>query len=258
MNLFVRDTVYSRGHRIGGYTVEKVSGEGRYGICYLVKDERQYYILKQLKRLMLGRSKAKSGFEQTILSSLQHESIPRFIKKIENADLSGYLLEYKEGKTFEDLIDSEDRVFSGAEIRNIALQIVDILKYLHRSGIVHRDIRIPNTLYDDGKVYLVDFGLARPIDRMKYRADMDFAYLGDFLLYLHYTSYKANGKKKPWYEELDLDEKEMLFMKRLLGIEKRYREIDEVESDLLAMSGDYQGRSGRQSLRTRFAGGTKC
>jgi serine/threonine protein kinase len=114
------------------------------------------------------------------------------------------------------------------------MQLISILKYLHQSGIVHRDIRIPNTLYNDRTVYLVDFGLARPADQLKYRPDVDFAYLGDFLLHLYYTSYTTKGKKKPWYEELSLEEKEMMLLKRLLGIEKRYRDIHEVEWALMA------------------------
>jgi serine/threonine protein kinase len=234
MRLFTRDTKYSPGRRIGDYTGELLSGEGRYGICYVVRDEQQRYILKQLKRGMLKASKAKAGFEQEILSSLEHKSIPRFIRKIENEDLCGYLLEYKEGKTFEDLIYSEDRVFSRPEIRDIGMQLISVLKYLHQSGIVQRDIRIPNTLYNDRTVYLVDFGLARPADELKYRPDVDFAYLGDFLLHLYYTSYTTKGKKKPWYEELSLEEKELMLLKRLLGIEKRYRDIHEVEWALMA------------------------
>jgi serine/threonine protein kinase len=238
MRLFARDTLYSPGQKIGNYTVEQVSGEGRYGICYLVSDERQHYILKQLKRFVLKRSKAKAGYEQEVLSSLEHKSIPRFIRRIENEDLCGYLLEYKEGKTFEDLIHSEDRIFSACEIRNIGMQLVGILKYLHQSGIVHRDIRIPNTLYNNHKVYLVDFGLARPVDERKYRPDVDFAYLGDFLLHLYYTSHEMKGKKTPWYEELSLRKEEMLFLKKLLGIDRRYRDIYEVEFDLLTIIGN--------------------
>jgi serine/threonine protein kinase len=111
MNFFIRDTVYSPGQKIGEYTVEKVSGEGRYGICYLVGDERQHYILKQLKRSMLKRSKAKAGFEVEILSSLHHQNVPQFIRKVEAEGFCGYLLEYKEGETFEDLIYSQNRVF---------------------------------------------------------------------------------------------------------------------------------------------------
>jgi serine/threonine-protein kinase len=232
MKLFARDTVYSPGQKIGEYTVEKVSGEGRYGICYLVSDERQHYILKQLKRFMLKRSKAKAGFEVEILSFLNHQNLPQFIRKVEEEGFCGYLLEYKEGDTFEDLIYSQNRVFPAPEIHDTGMQLISILKYLHKSGIVHRDIRSPNTLYSNGRVYLVDFGLARWVDERKYRPDIDFAYLGDFLLHLYYTSYTVNGKKKkPWHEELNLRKGEMLFLKRLLGIDKKYRDIEEIEQD---------------------------
>ncbi len=238
MRLFTRDTVYSPGRKIGDYTVKKVTGEGRYGICYLVSDERQLYILKQLKRSMLKKSKLKVLFEQEILSSLNHKSVPRFIRKIEDRELCGYLLEYKEGKSFEDLIYSERRVFSVHEVHHIGMQLISILKYLHQHGIVHRDIRVPNALYSDQQVSLLDFGLARWIDNFRYLPDVDLAYLGDFLLHLHYTSYQTNGrKKKPWHEELDLSKDEMMFLKRLLGIELRYRDINEVERDYLAIIG---------------------
>ena len=234
MKLFIRDTVYSPGHKIADYTVKKVSGEGRYGICYLVSDERQHYILKQLKRGMLKKSKSKAFFEQDILSSLNHKCVPQFIRKVEDEGLYGYLLEYKEGETLEDLIYIEGRVFHDTEIHDVGMQMISILKYLHQSGIVHRDIRVSNTLYSKRNVYLLDFGLARWVDELKYRPDIDFAYLGDFLLHLYYTSYKTNGmKKKPWHEELNLKKAEMLFLKRLLGIEKKYGHIDDVEHDFL-------------------------
>jgi serine/threonine-protein kinase len=42
-------------------------------------------------------------------------------------------------------------------------------------------------------------------------------------------------KKKPWHEELNLRTEEMLFLKRLLGIEKKYRSIEAVEQDYLAI-----------------------
>lgn len=236
MRLFTWDTIYSPGRKIGDYTVKKVTGEGRYGICYLVSDERQLYILKQLKRSMLKKSKLKVIFEQEILSSLNHRSVPRFVRKIEDRDLCGYLLEYKDGKSFEDLIYSEGRVFPVHEIHNIGMQLISILKYLHQQGVVHRDIRVPNVLYSDQQISLLDFGLARWIDNSRYLPDVDFAYLGDFLLHLHYTSYETRvKKKKPWHEELNLSEDERIFLKRLLGIERKYNDINEVEHDYLAI-----------------------
>ncbi|TGE34347.1 protein kinase family protein [Desulfosporosinus sp. Sb-LF] len=232
LNLFRRDKLYKPSEQIANYTIEKTIGEGRFGICYQVSQDQKSYILKQLKRGMLKKAGVKARFEEEILRSLHHESVPRFIKKIECEDFYGYVLEFKAGKTFEDIIYLDKHVFERAEIYKVGRQLVEILKYLHSKSIVHRDIRVPNTLYDGQKVNLVDFGLARWINNEKYRADMDFAFLGDFLLHLYYSSFELTGfKKRPWYDELLLQPKELLLLKRLMGVDQRYTSIFDVEQD---------------------------
>lgn len=216
---------------IGEYTVLKVIGEGRYGICYLASRGNDRCIIKQLKKEAVRKSKILADFEQEILGSLAHERIPRLVARISTTRFNGYVLEYKEGKTFEELIYTENHIFQREEILAAGHQLIQILKFLHSRGVVHRDIRVPNTIYHQEKVYVVDFGLSRWIDQ-KYTADIDFSFLGDFLLHLYYTSYEGNSSKsRPWYEELNLTQLEMRLLKRLLGIEFRYRNIDEVESD---------------------------
>ncbi|OPX85332.1 MAG: Serine/threonine-protein kinase PrkC [Pelotomaculum sp. PtaB.Bin104] len=256
IELFYRDRILSPDRQISRYTIDKIIGEGRYGICYLVHDGQKQYILKQLKRGMLKKSKAKAGYEEEILMSTQHERIPRFIEKISGRDFYGYVLEYKAGKTLEEVICDEGYVFTPEEIYRIGLQVIDIMKYLHGKNIVHRDIRVPNTLYDNGQLYLLDFGLARWVDRDRYTVDVDFSYFGDFLLHLHYTAFeledgtskagifqygvkyfrqlfskRKSDKKKVWHEELDLSPQATMFLKRLMGLAQRYKNIDEVEKD---------------------------
>lgn len=232
LNLFKRDKIFRTSEHIDEYTIEKIIGEGRFGICYQVLHDKKRYIFKQLKSGMLKKTRSKARFEEEILLSLLHESIPRLIKKINGDHFCGYVLEFKKGRTFEDIIYLDRHVFDREEIFTIGSQLVEILKYLHSNGVVHRDIRVPNTLYDGKKVNLVDFGLARWINSKKYRADMDFAFLGDFLLHLYYSSFEFKGeKKRPWHEELNLPEEELLFLKRLMGIAPRYQSIFEVEHD---------------------------
>ncbi|MCX7922985.1 MAG: protein kinase family protein [Clostridia bacterium] len=236
LKLFNKDKVYLPGQQIVGYTVLELLGEGRYGICYLVSEGDRQYILKQLKREMLKKIGHKVSYEKEILRSIQHDSIPRYIKKLEFDDFFGYVLEFKEGKTFEEIIYKDNYTFKREEIYDIGMQIINILKYLHSKGIVHRDIRVPNTLFNNGNVYLVDFGLARWANNEKYKLDVDFSYFGDFLLHLHYTSFEGEGAKaKPWYEELQLTENEVTLLKRLLGIEERYKSIEEIEVDFLSI-----------------------
>lgn len=230
--LFDTNIKYSPGQCVEGFRILKTIGEGRYGICYLVTHDKSLYILKQLKQRMYQADPIKAQYEEEILKSLKHESIPKFIRKIENRGLTGYILEYKKGVTLEAMIFDQGHVFTGSEIYNIGKQLIDILKYLHGKGIVHRDIRVSNTLLSGSCIYLVDFGLARWIDNEKYKANIDFSYLGDLLIHLYYTSFKDKPKKdKPWYEELNLSSKELIFLKRLMGINKRYKNMKEVEVD---------------------------
>lgn len=232
MKLFSRDRVYSPNDCVGEYTLLKMIGEGRYGICYLASKDGYNFIIKQLKGKSSGSACDEIYFEEQILGSMAHERIPRLISKISFRKFNGYVLEYKEGKTFDELIYKDNHHFPRGEIFAIGHQLVQILKYLHGEGVVHRDIRVPNTIYHDGKVYVVDFGLSRWIDNDKYTADIDFSFLGDFLLHLYYTTYDSgNSRPGPWFEELDLGGMEKSLLKRLMGIEARYRTIDEIDND---------------------------
>lgn len=234
MSLFGRDRIFEPSECISDYVVEKTLGEGRYGICYQVRRGHRHYVLKQLKKGMIRKSGLKARFEAEILTGLRHESIPRFVEKVEYEGFCGYVLEFMDGKTFEDIIYVDRHRFEREEISNIGSELIGILRYLHSEGIVHRDIRVPNTLYDGHRIRLVDFGLARWIDGKKYRVDIDFAYLGDFLLHLYYSSFEPkSGKKRAWSQELLLTEKELFFLKRLMGVEERYESILEVEHDFL-------------------------
>lgn len=230
--MFDTEIKYSPGWYFEEFKIVKVIGEGRYGICYLITDGKNLYILKQYKKRMHHQDSLKVHYEEEILKSLKHEAIPRFIRKIEDKHLTGYVLEYKQGITLEARIFDQRHIFTRDEIYHIARQLINILSYLHGKGVVHRDIRVPNVILNGKRIYLVDYGSARWIDHKKYKADIDFSYFGDFLIHLYYTSFIDKPKKdKPWYEELLLNSNELVFLRKLMGIEKRYESINEVIID---------------------------
>lgn len=67
----------------------------------------------------------------------------------------------KEGTLF-DLIHRKKVALGDGDKRRIAQQIIGVIAYLHRLGIVHRDIKSHNILLDKNyTVKLCDFGLAR-------------------------------------------------------------------------------------------------
>jgi eukaryotic-like serine/threonine-protein kinase len=110
--------------------------------------------------------------EAETLKTLNHPAIPKYIDYFElDSTSKGYALvqSYVEGKSLEEHIQEHNqagRIFSETEIKSIALQLLEILIYLHSQHppVIHRDIKPSNIILvkneDEGigKIYLVDFG----------------------------------------------------------------------------------------------------
>lgn len=229
------DKYYKRNDLVNGYSIIKIIGEGRYGIAYLaINDKKQKCVIKQLKKNMLKETRKKLFYEEKILQSLNNPNFPRFLGKFKDEYREGYLLEYIEGKVFEDLVVRDKCKFKRNDIYIIASQLLNLAEILHNKNIVHRDIRLPNVIVKKNMdLALIDFGLARYIDNDRYVPETDFWYIGDFLIHLYYTMYNStNDEDKPWYEELDLYPQEKTLLKKLMGIEKPYKEIYEIQEQI--------------------------
>lgn len=229
------DRYYETGEKVSGYSVLKIIGEGRYGIAYLgVNNKDEKCVIKQLKKEMLEETRKKLFYEEKILQDLNYPNFPRFISKFEDEDREGYILEYVEGKVIQDLLAREQYEFSKNEIYKIGSQLLDLVEILHNNNIVHRDIRPTNVILKENKdIALIDFGLARIIDNKRYVKDVDYWFIGDFLIHLYYSSYKETDEEdKPWFEELDLNLEEKIFLKKLMSIEENYKSIEEIRKQL--------------------------
>lgn len=230
------DNYYSPDENINGYSIIKILGEGRYGIVYLAEDGNfKKYVIKQLKKGMLDKTRSKLYYESEILSKLNNNRFPKFITSYNYNETEGYILEYIYGKDFYEILAKDEYEFSKNEIYNIAEELLNIIYILQENSIVHRDIRTSNViLNEDNQLVLIDFGLARYIDNNRYLKEVDYWYLADFLLHLYYSSYYPDGEsvEKPWYEELNLNSYEIRFLKKLMSIEEPYKNIEEIRADL--------------------------
>jgi serine/threonine protein kinase len=70
------------------------------------------------------------------------------------------LLELCEGRSLADIMRERRGSFSEEEISAILRQVLEGLCYLHKRGIVHRDIKASNLLYHRGVVKIADFGIS--------------------------------------------------------------------------------------------------
>ncbi|MBN3959708.1 serine/threonine-protein kinase [Nostoc sp. NMS8] len=101
--------------------------------------------------------------EAQILKQLNHPRIPRYIDYfcIDDRTLWFALIqEYILGESLKDKLAVGKR-FSEKRARKIAVEVLNILTYLHElnPGVLHRDIKPSNLIWgEDNRIYLVDFG----------------------------------------------------------------------------------------------------
>ena len=225
------DHYYKKDDIIDSYTIQRLLGEGRYGIVYLAVDkDKNKYVVKQLKNEMIKKGDNKLFYEELSLKKLQHPYFPKFISRFRDKERKGYILEYIEGEVFEDILRKDRYQFSREEIYQVCSQLLDMVEILHNCNIIHGDIRLPNIIRKDNKeLCLIDFGLARILDNEHHTKDLDYWYIGDFLIHLYYTTYQNVSRiSRPWFKELDLKPEEKVFLKRLMGIEDSYKNIHEI------------------------------
>lgn len=243
LEILKKDIKLNIGDSIDGYYIKSQLGEGRYGIAYFAENSaKESVTIKQLKKSMLNSSKNKTVFEPIILkklNTLNSNYFPKYITEFKDKlNIKGYVLEYIDGETFADILYKQKKKFIKTEIYEIALKLFDIIEILESVNIVHKDIRITNVIYTTCKeIKLIDFGLARYIDNKKYKKDLDYWYIADFLIHLHYSNHEDSKtllkKKIPWYDELNLSSKERDVLMSLMGINnKKYDNIYTIRNDI--------------------------
>ncbi len=102
--------------------------------------------------------------EAKTLASLNHPNIAAIYGLEESGGVSALVMELVEGE------DLSQRIEHGAipidEALPIAKQIAEALEAAHEQGIIHRDLKPSNIkIRHDGKVKVLDFGLAKIIER---------------------------------------------------------------------------------------------
>ncbi|WP_098442517.1 lipopolysaccharide core heptose(II) kinase RfaY [Bacillus sp. es.036] len=223
------------------YDVKRVIGMGSYGITYLCKNKktRERCVVKQIRPSKLKNSDTSFyQMEAEILASLDHISIPKLHDAFHFNRNQFLVMDYIEGVNLEDVLFDQYNQFNELESLEFLKGLIESVVYLHTHGITHGDLRIPNVMVKNAQIYVIDFGLAVSLkDKSDQEAleliQKDLYDLGDFLLFLLYSSYDPISRKdRPWTEELTIHPATEHFIKRLLQIETRFESIDQVRDHL--------------------------
>jgi serine/threonine protein kinase len=159
------------GTQIGHYRLEEKLGEGAHGAVYRAvntHDTALQVAIKLVRADLTGEPQFVEALraECRRLDGLDHPAIVRFRDLIIENDQVAMVLELLKGQDlFSRIQDGPMRIM---QVGRIMEQVLEGLAHAHQHGVLHRDIKPSNIfLCDDGRIKLVDFGVARAADNSR-------------------------------------------------------------------------------------------
>lgn len=173
----------SPGHRLHWYQVERVLGQGGFGITYLARDLnldqavaiKEYLPVDIAVRAADGTIQPRSGAdaehfrwgmerflaEARTLARFNHSNIIHVFSVFEANHTAYMVMRYEEGESLRAIL-KQRKHLTEEELLGICLPICEGLAKVHATGFIHRDIQ-PSNIYirDDSSPVLLDFGAAR-------------------------------------------------------------------------------------------------
>ena len=181
----------------GKYKIERVLGQGGFGITYLAKQkvsvagalgtidaEIEVTIKEFFMKELCNRDEASSmvtvpstgsadlveKFRQKFIkeakniSKLTHPYIIKVLDVFEENGTAYYVMEYIDGGSLSDLIEKKGSL-SEDETLKYTRQIASALQYIHAHNMNHLDVKPGNVLLrKNGDVVLIDFGMSKNYD----------------------------------------------------------------------------------------------
>ncbi|CAF1567429.1 unnamed protein product [Rotaria magnacalcarata] len=150
------------------YKIVKKLGAGNFGTAYLVTDLEVRNEPKVLKVVRLGEMDADqtvdSVREAELLSNLHNEYIVKFYESFLENDYLCIVTEFCEGGDLDQRfkqLQKENRTLEEDQAVEWLIQILIAVQYMHKSRILHRDLKARNIFLKSNKVKIGDFGISR-------------------------------------------------------------------------------------------------
>lgn len=158
--------VYHRPHqsgRIGHFELLQQIGSGSFGKVWKARDIKLDRIVA-VKVAMRGRVEGQEAEsflrEARAAAGLSHPGIVTVLEVGSEGEDFYLVSDYIDGVSLKDWLNDHEP--SERESARICADIADALQHAHERGVIHRDLKPSNIMIDaEGKVYLMDFGLAK-------------------------------------------------------------------------------------------------
>lgn len=173
----------------GKYRIERVLGQGGFGITYLATQVslNRYVAIKELfiggsgqaindrrgilvvvtnsaNQSSFNQQKEKFKKEAMRLAQLNHPNLVKVHEFFEENGTAYYVMDYIEGESLRTKLNREG-VLSESLVLKYLQQLLPALEAAHKQSIWHLDIKPENIMVDRyGHVYLIDFGASKHVE----------------------------------------------------------------------------------------------
>ena len=153
--------------------LQVLSNEGGFGRTYLAEDSQklnELCVIKQLAPKQSGTYALKKATELFIeeakrLQDLgEHPQIPTLFAYFEDNGFLYLAQQFIKGENLLDELEQKGK-YNEIQIRELLLDLLPSLKFIHERNIIHRDIKPENIMRraSDGKLVLIDFGASKEL-----------------------------------------------------------------------------------------------
>ena len=192
----------------GKYRIEKVLGQGGFGITYLaeqvslnrqvaikelfiggigqaINDRRgeEVIVTNSVNQASFDQQKEKFKKEAKRLANLNHPNLVKVHELFEENGTAYYVMDYINGKSLRTKL-IQDGKLSEKLVLNYLQQLLPALNAAHQQNIWHLDIKPENIMVDRyGHAYLIDFGASKHVEpNTTFTTSLALAYTPGFCL----------------------------------------------------------------------------
>lgn len=150
------------GRSVRGYELRQQAGEGSFGVVYRAFQPAvgREVAVKVVHPRLADTPEFVRGFadEARIIAALEHPHIVPLYDFWRDPAGAFVVMRWMDGGSMADRL---GQTWTRHELARVFVQLADALGYAHSAGVVHRDVKPANVLFDGGgNAYLADFGLA--------------------------------------------------------------------------------------------------
>ena len=156
--------------KLGRYELDRELGRGAMGTVYVARDPQINRVVA-LKAIPLsdeanesdsGDLKSRFFREAEMAGRLAHPRIVTVYDAGEDRGIAYIAMEFLSGRTLGDFT-APDRRLNDNDVFEVIARVAEGLDYAHEQGVIHRDIKPGNIIYDadTGSTKITDFGIAR-------------------------------------------------------------------------------------------------